>query len=846
MTTVLDNDVQAAVEAALGGKRTVLLCPSHDDNTPSLSVGPGKTQPVVLHCLAGETRVVTREGTYPIQELAGGVHELLTPGQFGPQWRKVPVSLFGEQSLLRLTLRRHSATKVIHATPEHRWFVQHRESATRREVVTADLTPGSRLSTIVPRRRVQTVSTFGVAHGFVYGDGSLTARGTESMAQFCGPKDDALLPYFPMMQVRQYGEAKRVSGLPIFFKAVPSITESPAYLAGWLAGYFAADGSMEGHCAVLSSASRESLEFVRDVATRLGITTYPIRERMRLGYGSEPSALFSVVLKASDLWSEFFILPSHRLRWESKSHGSDSREAWRVVSVEATDRVEEVYCATVREVGAFALEDSILTGNCHTGCSQEEIITAAGLDWDAVCAPRDPELHDRDMWTPRGTASHVYPYRSANGTLLFEVLRVPLETGRKSFLQRKPDAFAPHGHAWNLDGVERVIYRLPQVIGAVRDGRTVHVAEGEKCVHALLRVIGAGEEATCNPGGAGKWLPEFSSALAGANVVVYADADDTGRLHARQVRDSLLEVGATVKIMEAPSGLLPSGKPINDVADHLEAGRLLADLLETTPESAVERAKTGIDVLDLVQRPRGRTEFVIDGTLAKGERLILIGFEGTGKSTLCRQIAVMVAAGLHPFTGAPMTPRKVLFIDAENHPEQTLDSWNQLVGLAGRHGAPLDRGALTVLEEYESDRDLTSQSGSDWLHERVFAYQPDLVVMGPLTNLASRDLRDDEPVRKIKNAVNSARTICNSAFIMEHHAPLKGSMDKERPLRPYGSSLFLKWPDYGYGIKPTEDPALFEWFKNRGARVRSRVWPEALREGTPNSAAWPWMQDMLP
>jgi 5S rRNA maturation endonuclease (ribonuclease M5) len=480
--------------------------------------------------------------------------------------------------------------------------------------------------------------------------------------------------------------------------------------------------------------------------------------------------------------------------------------------------------------------------HCHTGCTQAEIIAAAGLDWDAVCQPReDGELDDRSMWTPRGTASHIYPYVLGNGMLAFEVLRVPQPGGKKTFMQRQPDATAPHGHKWNLDGVQRVLYRLPQVLAAVADGRTIHVAEGEKCVHALLRVIGAGEAATCNPGGAGKWQAEFSQALAGATVVIYSDADDTGQKHAREVRESLVEHGCTVKIVEAPSGVTTEGKPINDVADHIEAGRTLEMLLETTPEMADERARTGVDVLDLILRPRDKVEYVIDNTLAKGERLILLGFEGTGKSTLCRQIAVMVAAGIHPFTHQPMEPRKVLFVDAENHPEQTLDSWNQMVGLAARHEHPVERGMLTVLEEWESDRDLCVPSGSDWLHERVFAYQPDLVVMGPLTNLAGRDLRDDEPVRKIKNAVTLARSICNSAFIMEHHAPHKGPLDKERPLRPYGSSLFIKWPDYGYGIKPTEDERIFEWHKNRGPRVRTRRWPDGLREGAANSIEWPWM-----
>lgn len=487
--------------------------------------------------------------------------------------------------------------------------------------------------------------------------------------------------------------------------------------------------------------------------------------------------------------------------------------------------------------------------NCHAGCEPTMIVELAGLDWDKVCSPMAEGFSASDRWTPVGDASQIYRYYSAEGVMVYEVLRVdkPNGGGGKRIFQRRPDSHAKHGHSWNLEGVQRVLYRLPQVIEAVAEGRTIHVTEGEKCADALVPHLPEGDVSTTNPQGAGKWQPEFTASLAGAKVVLYADSDDPGRSHMRQVREALLEAGCTVRVVEAPNGVIAAtSKEINDVADHLEAGFTLADLIEVTPEQQVERAKTGFDILDVIVRPRSRREYVIDRTFAKGERLVLIGFEGTGKSTLCRQFAVQVAAGIHPFTGLMMKERgKVLYIDAENHPDQTLDSWSQLVGLAGRHGAAIERGQLTILEEWGGGVDLTSPEGSAWLEERVYGYMPDLVIMGPATNLADRDLRDDEPVRRIKQAVDRARTICNSAFIIEHHAPLKGSMDKERPMRPYGSSLFLKWPDFGYGIKPTDDPKVFEWYKNRGPRMRGAEWPEALREGQENSLEWPWMPTFL-
>jgi 5S rRNA maturation endonuclease (ribonuclease M5) len=251
---------------------------------------------------------------------------------------------------------------------------------------------------------------------------------------------------------------------------------------------------------------------------------------------------------------------------------------------------------------------------CHAGCDQNAILDALGLSAADVSKPR--EQQEKGEWTPQGEAVAIYDYVDENGTLLFQVCR----TAKKDFPQRVPDASKKSGWRWSLGSTRRVPYRLPKVLAAIAENRTVYIVEGEKDVQAIERV---GAVATTGPGGAGKWRDEYDEHFRGADVVIIADRDEPGRKHAIDVAAHLRAVTRSVRIAEAADG--------KDATDHLAAGHSLAEL--------VPQKQPGIPVLAVIDLEPA-AEFVPAPTL------------------ICQDM--LYAGGVHTLTGPPDSGKTTL------------------------------------------------------------------------------------------------------------------------------------------------------------------------------------------
>ena len=232
--------------------------------------------------------------------------------------------------------------------------------------------------------------------------------------------------------------------------------------------------------------------------------------------------------------------------------------------------------------------------HCHAGCETEVIVDFLGLKMS--------DLFPTKQNSP-GSISFItttYDYHDEQSKLLYQVCRTSL----KGFFQRRPDGKG--GYINGLGKVKRVLYRLPELTEAVKNGNTIFIPEGEKDVDNLIK---RGLSATCNPMGAGKWKKEYADYLKKADVVILPDNDDAGIKHSQEIARSIQKKVHSVKILPLP-GLPEKG----DVSDWFEAGNPIEKLLQLAEEQSLwhpgeEKENKTIKG----EKPTDYTSFAIEG-----------------------------------------------------------------------------------------------------------------------------------------------------------------------------------------------------------------------------------------
>ena len=204
-----------------------------------------------------------------------------------------------------------------------------------------------------------------------------------------------------------------------------------------------------------------------------------------------------------------------------------------------------------------------LLAYCHAGCSFESIIKVLNLPPDGT----------NDI----PTITNTYDYTDSEGELLYQVIRYH----PKSFKQRRPDG---KDWIWNLQGITPTLYKLLEVIIAIREGITVYIVEGEKDVETLRsnKLVAT----TISGGASTKWSPELIPLFENANIIIIPDNDAAGKKYAHYVASILDGWCASLKVLELPLG--------KDVSDYLQTQTIdnLLNLIHNTGEYVPRGAVT--------------------------------------------------------------------------------------------------------------------------------------------------------------------------------------------------------------------------------------------------------------
>lgn len=500
---------------------------------------------------------------------------------------------------------------------------------------------------------------------------------------------------------------------------------------------------------------------------------------------------------------------------------------------------------------------------CHAGrCDTEKACQSMGLTLSDLYPPKPKE---------ELKLTATYNYYSEDGTLLFQKLRFVDSSGKKTFRQRKPDGRG--GWDYKLADTPRVLYNLPAVVNAVKEGKPIFVVEGEKDVDTLTKMSIV---ATTMPNGAGTWNEIHTLVLAGATVDIIIDDDLPGQQHAVEVYQALQEVGCDVQVWKCAKG--------KDITDHLNNGGTIEQLEvfdvnsvdeKTEPEAIAPiqtaEQKAVSDVIALLSRDdlsdtqkllkaelaiaksqstkpidMGRLvdwstfiqesdndsyDWVIPGLLERGERVIVVAAEGVGKTMLARQVSICVGAGVHPFTFQPIKPMTTLSIDLEN-PERIIRRTSRSIyGAAAAVGKlPHHQSHLLIKPQ---GFDLLRADDRAVFEEHMDKIKPDILIMGPLYKaFIDPGGRTSEAVAiEIARYLDVIRDVYKCALWLEHHAPLGTSMTS-RELRPFGSAVWSRWPEFGVALQPdpTGLPYHYDVRHFRGARDE-RQWPTIIKRG---------------
>lgn len=315
---------------------------------------------------------------------------------------------------------------------------------------------------------------------------------------------------------------------------------------------------------------------------------------------------------------------------------------------------------TVRDAENF--DDVVF--HCHNG----------DLDWKAL----KDDCRKRGLLPQRAQPNRPaqirqtgrYEYTDAHGVTVYQTVRLEKAGERKRFIAQRPDGRG--GWINNLQGVERILYRLPQVLASRATDEIVYLVEGERKADKLAGWGLVGTAIAFGAQGWSKGARNYVQALAGRTVVILPDNDDPGRKFAETAGAAIKASGGRVAIVALPG--LPDAGDIMDWSGNADQLRTLT--AATLAEDDGPPPVTDIsDLLPLIDPSAWAgqiapvRQWALQDWIPARQATYLTGAGSAGKSLLAQQLATCIAIG-RPFLGIETRQSVAMYLTCEDDADE--------------------------------------------------------------------------------------------------------------------------------------------------------------------------------
>ena len=198
-----------------------------------------------------------------------------------------------------------------------------------------------------------------------------------------------------------------------------------------------------------------------------------------------------------------------------------------------------------------------------------------------------------------------------------------------------------------------------------------------------------------------------------------------------------------------------------------------------------------LNITDFLAQGDEEWDWLVPGFLEHTDRCLLTASEGHGKSTLLRQWAIQIAAGVHPITSEPIEPATAVIVDVENSARQMRRAARPLMRLVPE----IDPDRLHLISRADG-LNLRDPGDVAWLDRLVADSGAQVLVIGPIYKLADGNPNSEEESKPAALALDRIRVHHGVTLLLEAHSA-KAAPGIKRTKEPIGWSGWLRWPELG-------------------------------------------------